>query len=97
MGHNSATIKLVTPANVEGTVDVTVVNSDEQSVTLTGAYQFKKIDVVDNTGSSSGSGGGGSLDVVSIIIMWLLMVLQKNTILRRKYLPTQPWPHDLFR
>jgi len=81
---NSTTIKLLTPAHSEGTVDIVVVNSDEQSTTLTAAYKFEEITAVNNTGSSSGSGGGGSFDAISIIIMLLLMKLQP--IVRRRWI-----------
>jgi hypothetical protein len=90
---DAITIVLKTPAHLEGTVDVVVVNSDAQTTTLPNAFQFLNVLPADNSGgsnggSSGGGGGGGSLDAFSIIMFILLLTPR---LVRFRRMARQAW------
>ena len=60
------TISLTVPAHNAGVVDVTVVNSDDQSITLSDTFEYVTQETTDTGG---GGGGGGSLDVFSLMLL----------------------------
>lgn len=66
------TITFTVPAHLAGAVDVTVVNGDDQTETLTQAYLYTA-----TTSQSSGGGGGGNLDGVSLLLLSLLPLLPR--------------------
>jgi hypothetical protein len=83
---DSTTIKLITPAHSEGSVDVIVVNSDEQTTTLPDAFRYLKVLPVGGSGGTGGTGGtvtnpvvstgSGSLNTYSIIALLVLLTMR---------------------
>jgi len=72
------TITLTTPSHLAGTVDVVVVNSDDQTTTLAKAFQYADASPTNsgsNPSTGGGGGGGGSLDPTSLIVLSLFSTL----------------------